>query len=398
MATATLDPPSMLVSTEGPGTRVTLRGPLTLQSSGPLWADLEHFRRSDPELPIEIDVTDVSECDTAGVALIRALSAPWCQREEDLSLVGASPSIVELLRLAGQPCDEPEDEFQHEKALGLFDTAGAFALDAAGHVRGTVEYIGGLTAALIGVVLHPRQVRWNDVGIAMARAGADAFVIVALASVLIGVVIGFQSVNYLERFGLAGYLPKAVSIGVVRQLGPLMTAIVVAGRSGSGFAAEIGTMKVNEEVAALETMGLDRTKFLVLPKLIALLVVMPFLVIFSDACGVLGGMIMGIGLLDFSIASYLGEAAESLTAWDVTQGLIMGQGYAIVIASVGCLRGLQTSQSARGVGVSTTSAVVTAIFLIICVDALFSGLFYAVNPDTLTALFNNFAAWISDAR
>lgn len=396
MATATAAAPSLHVSTTDDGTRVTLTGDLTLQSSGPLWSDVEDFRKSEPSLPIEVDLSAVGDCDTAGIALIRSMTAPWCARPQDLRLVGASSEIRELLRLAGAPCDEPEDEFRHEKALGMFDTAGAFALESAAHVRETIEYIGGLTAALIGVVLHPRRVRWNDVGIAMARAGADAFAIVALASVLIGVVIGFQSVTYLEKFGLAGYLPKAVSIGVVRQLGPLMTAIVVAGRSGSGFAAEIGTMKVNEEVAALETMGLDRTRFLVLPKLLALLTVMPFLVVFSDVCGVLGGLLMGILLLDFSVASYLSEAAESVTAWDVTQGLIMGQGYAVVIASVGCLRGLQTSRGARGVGTSTTSAVVTGIFLIICVDALFSGLFYAVNPDTLSTLFSDLIARVSD--
>lgn len=397
MSATALDRPEMEVSTDRSGTRVTLRGPLTLHTSAPAWHDLARFHKSRPVPPIELDVTHVTACDTAGAALIRALTAPWCDQPGATTLVGASTGVRKLLQLAGEPCDEPDDEFHHEKALGLFDTAGAFAVEFLGHVRETLEYIGGLTAALLSVVLHPRRVRWNDVGIAMSRAGADSFGIVALVSLLIGVVIGFQSVTYLERFGLAGYLPKAVSVGVVRQLGPLMTAIVVAGRSGSGFAAEIGTMKVNEEVAALETMGLDRTQFLVLPKLLALMLVMPLLVVFSDVCGVLGGLFMGMALLDFSVASYLSEALESVDGWDVTQGLIMGQGYALVIAAVGCLRGLQTSRGAQGVGASTTSAVVTSIFLIICVDALCSGMFYAVNPDSLAAALTDLIAWVSRA-
>src|SRR6185503_20198490 len=151
---------------------------------------------------------------------------------------------------------------------------------------------------------------------------------------------------------------------------PLMTSILVAGRSGSAFAAEIGTMKVNEEVDALDTMGLDSTRFLVMPKFVALLLMMPLLVTFADFCGIAGGMLIGVTTVGLPVHLYLHESVERLTVWHAVQGLIKGECYAVVIAAVGCLRGLQTKSGAQGVGLSATSAVVSGIFLIIVVDAV----------------------------
>ena len=195
-----------------------------------------------------------------------------------------------------------------------------------------------------------------------------------------GVILAFQSVNLLGQLGFESYTADAVAVSVVLELGPLMTAIIVAGRSGSAFAAEIGTMKVNEEVDAIETMGLDATKFLVVPKIIALCAMLPILVVFADACGVFGGCLIGVSSLDFTVAQYLTRSFAHVSLWGATQGLIKGEAYAVCIAAVGCLRGMQTKQGAQGVGLSATSAVVSSIFLIIVADAVLTVLFHYAHP------------------
>jgi phospholipid/cholesterol/gamma-HCH transport system permease protein len=209
----------------------------------------------------------------------------------------------------------------------------------------------------------------------MVRAGADALPIVALISFLMGVILAFQGVNLLGKLGFDSYTPDAVAVGILLELGPLMTAIIVAGRSGSAFAAEIGTMTVNEEVDALVTMGLDRTRFLVVPKVVALCLMVPLLVVFADACGLMGGCAIGLTALDMTFEQYLQRSFAHVDLWGATQGVIKGEAYAIAIAAVGCLRGLQTRQGAQGVGISATSAVVTSIFMIVVLDAALTALF-----------------------
>ena len=212
-----------------------------------------------------------------------------------------------------------------------------------------------------------------------AEQCAAALGIVCVVAALMGLILAFQSAAQLQRFGADYLVPMAVGLGITRELGPLMTAIVVAGRSGSAFAAEIGTMTVNEEVAALDAMGLDRTRFLVLPKLIAMFAMMPFLVAFADLCGIAGGGIVGITFLDLSLGVYVRETFDKVDLWDIGQGLVRAQCYAVVIAAVGCLRGLQTKGGAQGVGVSTTSAVVSGILLIIIVNAVLAIVFHSLG-------------------
>jgi phospholipid/cholesterol/gamma-HCH transport system permease protein len=266
---------------------------------------------------------------------------------------------------------------EHEEAP-FFERVGERMVRTFASVRNTFEYIGDVTAAFAAAALHPRSVRWRDVFLYMSRAGADALPIVALINGLMGVILAFQGVNLLGKLGFDSYTPDAVAVSVVLELGPLMTAIIVAGRSGSAFAAEIGTMTVNEEVDALRTMGLDRTRFLVVPKIIALLAMMPLLVVFADACGLMGGLLIGTTALDMTIAQYLRQSLEHIDLWGASQGLIKGEAYAVCIASVGCLRGLQTRQGAQGVGLAATSAVVSSIFLVIVCDAILTVIFHYV--------------------
>jgi phospholipid/cholesterol/gamma-HCH transport system permease protein len=283
-------------------------------------------------------------------------------------------TLVEGAHLGPLPSTPPEADFN------LFHFVGHHTLEFLEDVRESLSFVGELVSGLAGVLLHPSRLRWADCLLYMQRTGADALGIVALINFLMGVILAFQGVSMLGDLGFESYTPSAVAVGIILELGPLMTAILVAGRSGSAFAAEIGTMKVNEEVDALDTMGLDRMRFLVAPKVVALLVMMPLLVVFADACGVLGGLAICGTTLGMPVSQYFNEAFRHVDLWGATQGLIKGEAYAVCIAGVGCLRGLQTETGAQGVGLSTTSAVVSSILLIIVSDAVLTVIFQYVHP------------------
>jgi phospholipid/cholesterol/gamma-HCH transport system permease protein len=349
-------------------TLVRISGDLTLETSPKAFAAIRPLTAA--RRPVTLDVTGVPRCDSAAAAIVLALGgAPG------VTVVGANAQVASVLRLAEKLPEDGAAAQRPQAAPSLLESVGATAHDVVAAVRDALAYIGELTATLAASAVRPGRVRWGDVTRSMVRTGPDALGIVGVIGFLIGWILAFQGAEQLGRFGIEVYTADAVGAAIVMELGPLMTAIVVAGRSGAAFAAEIGTMKVNEEVDALDTMGLDRMRFLVAPKVIALVLMMPLLVLFSDACGVLGGLLVGTTSLDMTVSTYMRHTVDSVSLWNFAQGMIKGEAYAIVIASVGCLRGLQTRQGAQGVGLSTTSAVVTAILLLIVVDAVLTTIF-----------------------
>lgn len=367
----------------GPGGRPVVRvaGELTLRTTPPLWEAV-------PELAIRaagasrIDVADVPRCDFAGASFLVALRRRVAGTDVPPDWAGASPQVASLLDLVeraelvppatGAPPKEGDEE--------IFEQVGRWTYGAYSAFRDGFDYVGTLVVALGRALRRPGSIRGRDVLHHMVRAGSDALPIVALVNFLMGVILAFQGVNLLGRLGVEVYTPAAVAASVLLELGPLMTAILVAGRSGSSFAAEIGTMRVNEEVDALETMGLERERFLVVPKVLALLLVMPVLVVFGDACGLLGGLAIGVTQIDFTIHQYLDRSFQYVDLWGATQGMIKGEFYALDIAAVGCYRGLQTKQGAQAVGTSATSAVVSSILLIIVTDAILTVVFTYARP------------------
>jgi phospholipid/cholesterol/gamma-HCH transport system permease protein len=212
----------------------------------------------------------------------------------------------------------------------------------------------------------------------MKKAGAEALPIVGLISLLIGLIMAFMSSLQLKQFGANIYVAALVGIAIVKELGPMMTAIIVAGRSSSAFAAEIGTMMVNEEVDALVTMGFDPVRFLAVPKVMAALVVVPLLTLYAMMFGILGGVIVGVLGLDLTLYTYIQQSVKSIEVWDVVTSLIKSGVFAGLIAGIGCQRGFHVSGGAEGVGEATTSAVVSAIFLIIIADSAFAILLHYV--------------------
>jgi phospholipid/cholesterol/gamma-HCH transport system permease protein len=210
----------------------------------------------------------------------------------------------------------------------------------------------------------------------MVLAGVNSIPIVSLISLFIGVILALQGAYSLQKFGASYYVTALVGVSMTRELGPLITAIVIAGRSGSGFAAEIGTMKVAEEIDALEAMGLNTVKYLVVPKYLAMLIMLPCLTLLSDLSGIVGGGIFEVFQLEQSFPMFLGATRDSLVMRDIWTGLVKSLVFGLIIAEVGCYEGFSVQGGAEGVGKATTSSVVVSIFLIILADVLFTAIFY----------------------
>jgi phospholipid/cholesterol/gamma-HCH transport system permease protein len=258
----------------------------------------------------------------------------------------------------------------------LIRKIGQSSSDIADDFRNFVTFTGELLIAFFYIIRHPKALRGKDVLFYIQRAGVDGLPIVALIGALVGLIIAFMSFLQLKMVGANIYVPALVSFAMIKELGPLMTAILVAGRSGSAFAAEIGTMMVNEEVDALHTMGFDPVRFLAIPKILATIIVVPILTIYTDFFGIIGGMIIGITSLDLTIKTYISQSIKTVQVFDIVTSLIKAGVFAALIAAIGCQKGFQVRFGAQDVGKFTTSAVVAAIFLIVVADSIFAIMFY----------------------
>jgi phospholipid/cholesterol/gamma-HCH transport system permease protein len=238
-----------------------------------------------------------------------------------------------------------------------------------------LAFFGQLIIAGVQALRTPRTINWRDVPYNMERAGADAVPIVIIINFLVGFVMAFQGAVQLKQFGANIYVADLVGLSICRELGPLMTAIIVCGRSGAAFAAELGTMKVSEEVDALRTLGFNPLGYLVMPRILALVLVMPLLTLMADLVGVLGGLVVGITSLDLSMQGYLIQTRGAVQAWDVFSGVLKSGVFGVAIGLIACQQGLATSGGAEGVGRRTTASVVTILFALIAIDALFTVFF-----------------------
>jgi phospholipid/cholesterol/gamma-HCH transport system permease protein len=276
-----------------------------------------------------------------------------------------------------QPFDNlfPKPDGNHHTHTSLVERVGKATFDLAEDARTQIVFIGQLANSLGWAFRNPRLVRWNDfVGVAV-EAGVAAIPIVALVAFLIGVILAFQSAIGLKQFGAETFVANLVSLSIFRELGPLMTAILLAGRSSAAFAAEIGTMTVNNEVDALVTGGIDPIRFLVLPRMLAGILVAPILSLFSDLIGVFAA---SLTMLAYQIpfVTFYEAVLKTIHLNDVMSGLTKSLLFGLIIAGVGCLRGMQTGTGAAAVGLSATRAVVSSLILIVMVDGVFAYISY----------------------
>jgi len=262
--------------------------------------------------------------------------------------------------------------------MAFTDTIGAATIDGLAYVGSLAQLTGGAARA---VFVAPFQGKRFHFGRAIHQAiGVEALPIVSLISFFIGAILALNAAYELRKFGALQLVASAVAVSMTRELGPLMTAVVVIGRSGSSFAAEIGTMKVNEEIDAMETMALEPISFLVAPKFLAMILMVPCLTAWSDFMGVLGGGMFGVAQASFTWGSYIQATLDALTTHDIMTGLIKAMMFGLVITAVGCQEGFSTGLGSEQVGRSTTSAVVKSIFLVVMVDLVFTTIFYLTAP------------------
>jgi phospholipid/cholesterol/gamma-HCH transport system permease protein len=328
-----------------------------------------------PSRDVVVDAAGVEYCDGAGIALFVELLRQ--EREGKVEITNLKPSLQTLLgqfnpRLLAHDLD-PE-----AKRGPAVEEIGRAAHATWRDVRDQVEFVGETTAALLHVLRAPRSVRWRDVWHICERSGVDALPIVSLISFLLGMILAFQSAVPMKRFGAEIFVADLIGLSMLRELGPLMTAILLAGRSGAAFAAEIGTMRVNQEVDALTTMGLDPVRFLVTPRIIALVLMTPLLTIYSNIVGLLGGAVtMQTFAIPFS--TFFKEVDSAVTLTDFMAGFVKSFVFAMLIAGIGCMRGLKTAAGASAVGDSATKAVVSGIIMLVIVDGLFAVAYYLLG-------------------
>ena len=260
--------------------------------------------------------------------------------------------------------------------MSLTRTIGSGTIDGLAYLGGLARLSWAAVRAAAADLFGGKKFTFTRAVHQAMAVGVGALPILSLITFFVGTILALQSAYELRKLGAIQYVASAVAISMSRELGPLMTAIVVIGRSGSAFAAELGTMKVNEEIDALETMALDPVRFLVVPKFIAMLIMMPCLTIWADAMGVFGGALFGVTSAGFTFGTYIHATMNALVLRDIVTGLIKSVMFGLVITLVGCQEGFKTGLGSEEVGKSTTSAVVTSIFLVILVDLVFTALFY----------------------
>jgi len=355
----------------------------TLALSGRLDAstirDLWHLARAAvtaaDERRVVIDAAGVDYCDGAGIAMLVDLKRQ--RGPGEVAVENLAPRFAALLdqfdaeRLSRDLDPEPLRRSSVEEI-------GVIAAGIGADMREQIAFVGEAGAALVGAVRRPGTVRWKDVWRICERVGADALPIVALISFLMGSILAFESAIPMRRFGAEIFVADLIGLAMLRELAPLMTAILLAGRSGAAFAAEIGTMKVNEEVDALTTMGLDPVRFLVTTRILAAVLMTPLLTLFADLVGLIGG---AITMRSFAIpfVTFRHEVESIVDFSDFMAGFVKSFVFAIVIAGVGCLRGLQAGAGASSVGDAATRAVVSGIILLVIVDGVFAVVYFMLD-------------------
>ncbi len=241
-----------------------------------------------------------------------------------------------------------------------------------------VLFLGEMTISIKNAILKPRKIRWKDTMYYMNVCGADGLPITVLICFLTGVIIGYQAAVQMQKYGAEAFLPGLVGCTVVRELAPVMVAVIATGRAGSAFAAEIGTMKVSEEIDALLTMGFDPIRFLVIPKLIAMLCMIPLLTIFGDIAGILGGFMVGVGQLDMPLDAYYQTTVIWVKPKYFFEGIFKSGIFAYIITTIACWRGFRTGNDSIAVGKATTSTVVVSILTIVIADAIMAHFFNTI--------------------
>lgn len=354
--------------------RLAIDGRLDSDGTAQIWREATDSVAAARAAGVVLDAGGVDYCDGSGIALLVHLRALQERGGGELTITGLRSEFQELLE-AWASGERALLDGAPSARSGLAEEIGEAAVGVWRDIQNLISFVGELSAALARATLHPRGVRWRDAFWVAEAAGVDALPIVALISFLVGLILAFQAAVPLRQFGAEIFVANLIGLSMLREMGPLMTAIILAGRSGSAFAAELGTMKVREEIDALKTMGLDPVAFLIVPRVTAAVVMTPLLTVFSDLLGLMGGSVVMLSL-GFPLITFFHQVQYAVTYGSLIGGLLKAFVFGILVAAIGCLRGLQTGSGASAVGESTTRAVVSGIVLITVTDGIFSVVYY----------------------
>jgi len=323
---------------------------------------------------VKIDCSGMTSLDYAGALMIADLSATLCENKASVVVIGMSQDFQSLLLFARKNLRQKTKVklLKENIFISPIIKAGQYTIDSIGSFIFFLSFFGETVSKFFRITLTPWKFRYKATAVHIEKSGAQALPIVALTSFLVGLVIAYQGAEQLAKFGANIFIVDMVSISMFRELSPLIAAIVIAGRSASSYTAEIGTMKITEEIDAMRSMGFDPINFLVLPRILALLVAMPLIVFFADIVGVFGGMIVAKTSLGISYTEFIIRARDVVAVKHILIGLFKAPFFGLLIATVGCFRGFQVTGSTESIGHYTTISVVNAIFWVIACNALIS--------------------------
>ena len=351
---------------------VRLAGDWTIAEGIPSVEEVQKQADSGPPVQrIAFDTQDLGRWDSGLITFLIKLFEQSSQSQIDTNREGLPEGVRRLLDLAAAV---PEKKDAHKEAVRepFLVQVGKSSMDIARQAGGLVTFLGESTIALGRFFVGKAKFRRSDLWLTIQQCGVDALPIVTLISFLVGLILAFVGAVQLAMFGAQIFIANLVGIAMAREMAAIMTGIIMAGRTGAAFAAQIGTMQVNEEVDALITMGVSPMEFLVLPRMIALIVMMPLLCLYANLVGILGGFVVGTGMFDISFTQYMEQTRLALNLTHFGLGIFKSAIFGVLVAIAGCLRGMECGRSASAVGDAATSAVVTSIVLIVVTDGLFA--------------------------
>ncbi len=356
--------------------KVTFLGNLDIENVTKIWRlCVDAVDRESPRL-LHLDFSKVDYCDGSGLALIKVLQQKQAKNHKSCTIFGLKPTFQKLLEYIEQRPDKVETSALLQE--GLPEKLGHITVDILRDLKENVVFLGILSYQLFLSLLNPTKIRWSDFFRIAEDTGPQALPIIALIGFLIGLISTFQAAPSFADFGAQIYMVNLVGLGLVREMGPLLTSVLLAGRTASAFAAEIGTMKINQEIDALQTMGLNPVRFLVVPRILVAMLVTPILEVFFVIFGLLGCLVVMI-TLGYTTDVFFHQLYQSIEPIDYIGGLIKVFAFGLVIAGVGCLHGIKTRFGAKAIGQSTTQAVVSSLIMLVVVDGIFALIYYVLG-------------------
>jgi len=353
---------------------ITIVGRLDSTSTSSIWQKAMDALEDGSSKSVVVDTAGVDYCDGTGIGLLVELNLRQRKAGGKLEITGLRTEFQGLMDMF-DPAEFEKTQIEKPHKTRLPEEVGRATLTVWDNISSQISFLGELVVTLVHAAWNPRRVRWKDAFLISETGGVNALPIIALISFLIGLIMAFQAAIPMRQFGAEIFVADLIALSTLRELGPLMTAIVMAGRTSAAFAAELGTMKVNEEIDAMSTMGLNPVRFLVATRVIAILIMMPLLTIFANLLGIMGGSVVLLSL-GYPLVTYVDRIIISASYVDLLGGLFKSLAFGLIVAGIGCSRGLQTKTGASAVGVSTTKAVVSGFVLIIITDGIFSVVYF----------------------